>query len=243
MPVEKTDAMGNVRVGKWRLVTDHSYPASEAEGGQLGASDTRTPKLHHLRQYRPTAEQVSRMSLECSVKYPGVGQRCFKHDIEVAYNLIDVRASNTKLFGVLLVDSIDGSVWWAVQTTCDFGFKGASGIYYANVALGIDAFHGLHKPSNVHINGPASFRSTTYGDDTKVCESDVGPRPWISDDCAKTGIWVAAGSGALSLVKYGEDGAIRSTVSGIGLTWCLNEGIVMVSETRVLKTGERWNNT
>ena len=31
LPVEKTDAMGNVRVGKWRLVTDHSYPASEAK--------------------------------------------------------------------------------------------------------------------------------------------------------------------------------------------------------------------
>ena len=30
-------------------------------------------------------------------------------------------------------------------------------------------------------------------------------------------------------------------MSGIGLTRCLNEGLVMVSETRVLKTGARWN--
>ena len=70
----------------------------------------------------------------------------------------------------------------------------------------------------------------------------MGLRPWIPGDCAKAGIFVAAGSGVLNLTKYGEDGAIRSTVSGIGLTRCLNEGIVMVSETRVLKTGDRWNN-
>ena len=64
-----------------------------------------------------------------------------------------------------------------MQTTCDFGFKGASGIYYANAALGIDAFHGLHRPNNLHTNGPEPFRSTTYGDDTMVCEPDVGLRP------------------------------------------------------------------
>ena len=51
---------------------------------------------------------------------------------------------------------------------------------------------------------------------------------------------MAVGSGALSLIKYGEGGAIRPTVSGIGLTRCLIEGIVMVSETRVVRTGERW---
>ena len=147
-----------------------------------------------------------------------MGQRGFKHDIEAIYNLIDVRASDTKLFGVLFADSFDGSVWQAVQTTCDFGFKGTPRIYYANVALEIDAFHGLHKPNNPHINRPELFRSTTYGDDTMVCEPDVGLRPWVSGDCAKTGIWVAVGSGALNLVKYGGGGAIRSTVSGIGLT-------------------------
>ena len=89
----------------------------------MGASNTCTTKFHHPKPYYPTAEQLSRMSLECSAKYPGVGQRGFKHDIEAAHNLIDVRASDTKLFGVLLADSIDGSVWQAVQTTCDFGFK------------------------------------------------------------------------------------------------------------------------
>ena len=75
-----------------------------------------------------------------------------------------------------------------------------------------------------------------------VVEPDVGLRPWMSDDCAKTGIFVTAGSGALNLIKYGEDGATRPTVSGIGLTRCLNEGIIMVSGTRVTRTGERWNN-
>ena len=76
----------------------------------MDASNTRTTKFHHPRPYCPTAEKVSRMSFECSAKYPGVGQRGFKHDTEAAYNLIDVRASDTKLFGVLLADSIDGSV-------------------------------------------------------------------------------------------------------------------------------------
>ena len=204
-------------------------PGVGSEGGQLGTSNTRTTKFHHPRPHCPTAEQVARMSLECSAKYPGVGQRCFKHDIEAACNLIDVGASDSKLFGVFLADSTDDSVWRAVQTTCDFGFKGASGIYYANFASGIDASHGLHKHNNSHINGPGPFRSTTYDDDTMVCEPDVGLIPWISDNCAKAGIFVAAGSGALSLIKYGEDGAIRSAVYGIGLIWCLNEGIGMVS--------------
>ena len=122
-----------------------------------------------------------------------------------------------------------------------FGFKGAAGIYYANVALGIGAFHRLHRTNNPHIKGPEPFRSSTYGDDTMVCEPDVGLRPWISDDCVKTGIYVAAGRGALNRKKYDEDGAIRSTVSGIGLTRHLNEGIVMVSEARVLKTSARRN--
>ena len=129
LPVEKKDAMGIIRVGKWRLVTYHSYPASEANGGQPGASNTRTAKFNHPGPYCPTAEQVSRMSLECFAKYPGMGQIGFKHDIEATYNLIDVRASDTKLFDVFLADSIDGSVWHAVQTMRDFGFKGASGIY------------------------------------------------------------------------------------------------------------------
>ena len=115
--------MGNVRVGKWRLATDHSYPGSVGEGGQLGASNTRTTKFHHRRPYCPPAEHMTRTSLECSVKYPGVGQRGYKHDTEAAYYLIDVRASHTRLFGVLLPDSIDDSVWQAVQTTCDFGFR------------------------------------------------------------------------------------------------------------------------
>ena len=89
------------------------------------------------------------MSLECFAKYPGVGQRGFKHDTAAAYNLIDVRASDTKLFRALLADSIDGSAWQAVQTTCNFGFKGASGIYHAKVALDIGAFHGLHGPGGM----------------------------------------------------------------------------------------------
>ena len=110
MPVEMTDAMGNVRVGKWRLVIDYSYPASKGCEGQLGASNTRTTKFHHPRPDCPTAEQVSRMSLECAVRFPGMGQRGFKHDTEAAYNLTDVRARDTKLFGVLLADSFDGSV-------------------------------------------------------------------------------------------------------------------------------------
>ena len=120
--------------------------------------------------------------------------------------------------------------------------KEHSGINYANVALGIDVFHGLHKPNNPHINGPGPLRSTTYGDGTMVVEPGVGLKPWISDDCAKTGIFVAAGSGALNLIKHGEDGAIRSTVSGIVPARCLNEGIVMVSGARVVRTGEKWNN-
>ena len=50
------------------------------------------------------------MSLECAARYPGVDPRGFKHDIEAAYILVDVRASDTKLFGVLLADSFDRSV-------------------------------------------------------------------------------------------------------------------------------------
>ena len=94
--------MGNIIVGKWRLVKDHSYPASGGECEQLGASNTRTTKFHHPRPHCPTAEHVTRMSLECSAKYPWVGQRGFKHYTEAAYNLIGVRASDNKLFGVLL---------------------------------------------------------------------------------------------------------------------------------------------
>ena len=181
MHVEKTYAMGNTRVGKWRLVRDHSYPGSAGEGGKLGASNTRTTKFHHPRSYCPTAKHVTRMSLECSAKYPGVGQRGYKHDIETTYNLIDARTSDTKLFGVLLPDSIGDSVWQAVQTTCEFGLKEASGIHYANVALGIDASHGLHNPNDPHINGPDAFRSTAYSDDTMAIEPDLGLRPWLSD--------------------------------------------------------------
>ena len=65
---------------------------------------------------------------------------------------------------------------------------------------------------------------------------------WLSDSCAETGIFVTAGRGALNLIKHDKDGTIRSTVSGIGLTRCLNEAIVMVSATMVLRTGDRWNN-
>ena len=110
LPVEKTDTVGNVRVGKWRLVTDHSYPASRGCGGQSGASNTRATKFHHSKPPCPTAEHVSRMSLEYAARYPGVGQKGFKHDTEATYNLIGVRASDTKLFGVLLADSFDESV-------------------------------------------------------------------------------------------------------------------------------------
>ena len=63
-----------------------------------------------------------------------MGQRGFKHDIEAAYNVINVRAKDTRLFGVLLLDSTDNSMWQAVHTTCNLGSKEASGIYYANVA-------------------------------------------------------------------------------------------------------------
>ena len=52
------------------------------------------------------------------------------------------------------------------------------------------------------------FRSTTYGDDTMVCEPDMGLIPWISDNCAKTGIYAAAGRGALKRKKYEKSGAI-----------------------------------
>ena len=76
----------------------------------MGASNTRTTKFHHPRPYCPTAEQVTRMILECSEKHPGVGQRGYKHDTDAAYNLIDVRASDTKLFGVLISDIIGDSV-------------------------------------------------------------------------------------------------------------------------------------
>ena len=58
--------------------------------------------------------------------------------------------------------------------------------------MGIDAFHGLRKPNNPHINGPGTFRSMTYGDNTMVIEPDLGLRPWLSDDYTKTGIFVAA---------------------------------------------------
>ena len=85
-------------------------------------------KFYHPRPHCPTPEQVTRMSLECSAKYPGVGQRGYKHDVEAAYNLVDVGARDTKLFGVLLPDSGGEAAWQAVQTTCDFGFKGASGL-------------------------------------------------------------------------------------------------------------------
>ena len=105
-----------------------------------------------------------------------------------------------------------------MQTTCDFGFEGSSGIYYADVAVGIDAFHGLHKPNNPHINGPDPFRSATYGDNTMVIEPDLGLRPWLSGSCARTGIFVAAGGSALNIIKFDEDGVTRSAVSGIGLT-------------------------
>ena len=73
-------------------------------------------------------------------------------------------------------------------------------------------------------------------------EPDMGLRAWLSESCARTGIYVTSGRGALSLVKLEEEGFIRSTVSGIGLARLLNEGIVMVSSTRVLKTSGRWNN-
>ena len=168
MPTEKTDAIGNVRVGKWRYVTDHSYPGSPVGGGQVGAANTQTTKFHHPRPHRPTPEQVTRMSLECSAKHPGVGRRGFRHDTNAAYNIIDVRARGTRLSGVLLSDSTDNSVCQVVQTTCDFGFEGAFGIYSANVAVGTDAFHAPHKPKSTHINGPYPFRSTTYGGDTMV---------------------------------------------------------------------------
>ena len=146
MYVKKTDAMGNVRVGKWRLVTDHSYPGSPGGEEQVGAANTSTTKFHQPRPFYPTPEQVIRMSLECPANHLGVDQRGFKHDIEAAYSLIGARARYTRLFGVIFPDNTDNSAWQAVQTTCDFGFKGASGIYHANVAVGIDAFHGPTGP-------------------------------------------------------------------------------------------------
>ena len=242
MLVEKADAVGNVREGKWRLVTDHSYPGTPGRDGNLGGSDTRTTKFHHPRPCCPTPKRVSCMGLECSDKYPMVGQMGYKHYIEATYNLIDVRAIDTKLFAVLFPDSNDDSVWQAVQTTCKYGFKGAFGIYYANIAAGLDAFHGLHRPSHPHINGLEHFRSETYGDDTMRVELDLGLRPWLSDNCARAGIFVTSRWSALSLIKLEEGGALRSTASGIGPTTRLNEGVVMVSGTRVLKTRGRWNN-
>ena len=44
------------------------------------------------------------------------------------------------------------------------------------------------------------------------------------------------------MAKLEEDGAIRSTVPGVGLTRSLGEGVVMVSEIRIVRTGGRWNN-
>ena len=73
-------------------------------------------------------------------------------------------------------------------------------------------------------------------------EPDLGLRPWLSYSCARTGIFVAAGKGALNEIRLDEDGAIGPTVPGIGLTRRLSEGIATVSSTRVLKTGGRWNN-
>ena len=78
LPVEKTDSMGNVRIGEWRLVIDHSYPGTGGCGGQLGAANTRTTKFHHPRTSGPSAEQVSRMGLECAARYPGVGSERFQ---------------------------------------------------------------------------------------------------------------------------------------------------------------------
>ena len=83
MPVEKTDAMGNVREGMWRLVTDHSYPGPQGKTGISVHQIPAPPNLfHHPRPHCPTPEQITRMSLECSAKYPGVAQKGFKHDIE-----------------------------------------------------------------------------------------------------------------------------------------------------------------
>ena len=62
--------------------------------------------------------------------------------------------------------------------------------------MGIDAVHGLHKPNKPHINGVDPFRSTTYGDGTMVTEPDLGLRPWLLASCARTGIFIATGSGS-----------------------------------------------
>ena len=234
LPVLKMDVMGRAREGVHRIVSNHS---------KKGASNSTSSKFHQPRPVMPTPEQISRMSIRNAFLYPGVDQKGNKHDVEAAYNIVDVTADDVRLFGAQLPDELaGGEPWQAFQITYDFGFVGSAGIYFGAVALGINASHNSHEPIHPHLNGPFPFTLWTHGDDTMATETDLHHRISLSDTCARTGIYIVAGPNAIGDDKLKEEGTPRAMVSGIGLTRHLNDETVEICEPRIRKTQDRWNN-
>jgi hypothetical protein len=234
LAVPKHDALGVVREGVYRICANHSAP---------GAVNSTTSRYHHPRPHCPTSQQLTRQTLRWALLYPGVDQIGLKHDVEAAYNIVDVDAADVRLFGALIPDELDPKrPWQAVSLTLDFGFNGASGAYFGAVACGIDTWHNSHRPIDARFNGPEAFNSWTYGDDSLVVEPDLGHRFGISDCAMRVGLFVHAGPNALNPVKLAEDGQPRSVVTGVGLTRDLISGQVSVSPARVAKALLRWKN-
>ena len=72
------------------------------------------------------------MTVRWSLLYPGIDQKGFKHNIDAAYNVVDIEANDTQLFGKLL-PAEDGPSCNDIQLTYDFGFVGSSCIYAGGI--------------------------------------------------------------------------------------------------------------